>query len=160
MDGFGNTGRRMDAAWKRAISEGKKKASAGIKKVDSAVNGRSGKAQAIQSGIMGALGGGAGLGMAANNARQAGQRVIDRATAGRTATPKGAVAAAKTVAGRVMRRTAAGAIVPAVLGATIGGAMRAPTKVDFAKAKVKAGANKVKAKVDKLRNAAASKIKT
>ena len=28
MDGFGNTGRKMDAAWKRAISEGKKKANA------------------------------------------------------------------------------------------------------------------------------------
>ena len=30
MDGFGNTGRKMDAAWKRAISEGKKKANSAL----------------------------------------------------------------------------------------------------------------------------------
>jgi len=47
MDGFGNTGRKMDAAWKRAISEGKKKANAAL--------GRSSemRKRVVQAGVMG-----------------------------------------------------------------------------------------------------------
>ena len=68
MDGFGNTGRKMDAAWKRAISEGKKKANSALGR-SSEMRKRSIQAVATGLGVAGVIAADGAAGALVNGVR-------------------------------------------------------------------------------------------